>query len=195
VVGSVCVPLVVVRRCFVTGVGVAIQIVLDYPVTVLGDDPDAYVFVGRPKYGGPDLCTMLDPTTIGAIVGRMAKRTTEEVPSVSGKPIHPHALRHNFVPIALRRGMDESTIKHQIGHKPDSSVMESTYSHLKDSDHIREAREAFDLETKEMESELTPEVCPHCGENPPENARICHICGLEFTPDAKEYTQDADDMI
>ncbi|WP_435179809.1 tyrosine-type recombinase/integrase [Halorussus sp. AFM4] len=159
------------------------------------DDPDAYVFVGRPKYGGPDPYTMLDPTTIGAIVGRMAERATEEVASISGKPTHPHALRHNFVTIALRRGMDESAIKHQIGHKPDSTVMESTYSHLKDSDHIREAREAFDLETEEIESELTPEVCPRCGENPPENARICHICGLEFTPDAKEYAQDANDMI
>ncbi|ELZ24907.1 XerC/D-like integrase [Halosimplex carlsbadense 2-9-1] len=91
--------------------------------------------------------------------------------------------------------MPESAIKHQLGHAPDSRVMESTYSHLKDSDHIREAREAFDLETDDPDSELTPEVCPQCGTNPPENARLCHICGLEFTPDAKEHSQEADDKV
>lgn len=159
------------------------------------EDGEAYVFVGRPKYAGPDPNTILDPTTIGSIIGRLADRAAEDMPSIESKPTHPHALRHNFVTIALRRGMDESAIKHQIGHAPDSSVMESTYAHLKDSDHIREARDAFDLETEDAESELTPEICPQCGTNPPENARVCHICGLEFTPDAKEYSQDADDKI
>lgn len=38
--------------------------------------------------------------------------------------------------------------------------MESTYVHLKYSDHIREARDAFDSETEGVEIELTPEVCP-----------------------------------
>jgi len=159
------------------------------------DDPEAYVFVGRPKYAGPDPYTMLDPTTIGSIIGRLADRAAEDTPSIKGKPTHPHALRHNFVTIALRRGMDESAIKHQIGHAPDSSVMESTYAHLKDSDHIREARDAFDLETEDPESELTPEVCPQCGTNTPENARLCHICGLEFTPDAEKHSQEADDKV
>jgi hypothetical protein len=159
------------------------------------EDPEAYVFVGRPKYGGPKPHTMLDVTTIGAIVGRMADRATEECPALESKPTYPHALRHNFVTIALRRGMDESAIKHQIGHAPESSVMESTYSHLKDSDHIREAREAFDLETEEHESELTPEVCPRCGESPPESARLCPWCGLTFTPDAEKVMEDADEAV
>ena len=156
---------------------------------------DAYVFVGRPKYAGPDPETMLDPTTIGSIIGRLAGRAAEKEPSIDSKPTHPHALRHNFVTIALRRGMDESAIKHQIGHAPDSSVMESTYAHLKDSDHIREARDAFDLETEDPESELTPEVCPRCGENPPENAKLCPWCGLEYTPDAREAIEQADDDV
>jgi integrase len=158
------------------------------------DDPDAYVFVGRPKYGGPDAHTMLDVTTIGAIVGRMADRAADEYPAIESKPTYPHALRHNFVTIALRRGMDESAIKHQIGHAPDSSVMEATYAHLKDSDHIQEAREAFGLETEDLESELTPEVCPKCGENPPDDARLCPWCGLGFTPDAREVLDEADDQ-
>jgi hypothetical protein len=138
---------------------------------------------------------MLDPTTIGAIIGRMADRAAEECPLIEGKPTHPHALRHNFVTIALRRGMDESAIKHQIGHASDSSVMESTYAHLKDSDHIRAARDAFDLKTEDHESELTPEVCPRCGENPPADARLCPWCGLAFTPDAEAVMDDADDAV
>lgn len=159
------------------------------------ENPEAYVFVGRPKYGGPKPTTMLDVTTIGAIVGRLADRAAEEHPSIKGKPTYPHALRHNFVTIGLRRGMDESAIKHQIGHTPDSSVMESTYAHLKDSDHIREARDAFDLETEDHESELTPEVCPRCGESPPEDARLCPWCGLAFSPDAEAVMNDADDAV
>lgn len=160
-----------------------------------GDDPEAYVFVSRPKYGGPDPHTMLDVTTIGAIIGRLADRAAEEMPSIGSKPTYPHALRHNFVTIALRRGMHEQTIKHQIGHGPESTVMETTYAHLKDSDHIREAREAFGLETEPAESELTPDICPRCGESPPKNARICHWCGLAYTPDAKEFVEDSDEAV
>lgn len=159
------------------------------------DDPEAYVFVGRPKYGGPKPRTMLDVTTIGAIIGRLADRAAEDHPAIASKPTTPHSLRHNHVTIALRRGMGEKAIKHQIGHSSESTVMESTYAHLKDSDHIREAREAFDLETEDHESELTPEVCPKCGESPPENARLCSWCGLPFTPGATELVEDADEAV
>lgn len=158
------------------------------------EDGDAYVFVARPS-DRLDPQTMLDPTTIGAVIGRMADRAAEKEPAIDSKPTHPHALRHNFVTIALRRGMDESAIKHQIGHASDSTVMESTYAHLRDSDHITEARDSFDMETKERESELTPPVCPRCGENPPGSAKLCPWCGLEFTPDAKETMEEADDDV
>lgn len=155
-----------------------------------GGDPDAYVFVSRPKYGGPKPHTMLDVTTLGSIVGKMADRAAAEVSAIASKPTYPHALRHNFVTIALRRGMAESSIKHQIGHRTESTVMETTYAHLKDSDHIRAAREAFDLDTEAVESVLVPDICPRCGEDPPANARMCHWCGLAFTPDAREFVED-----
>lgn len=158
------------------------------------EDGDAYVFVARPS-DRLDPHTMLDPTTIGAVIGRMTDRAAEEIPSIDSKPTHPHALRHNFVTIALRRGMDESAIKHQIGHASDSTVMESTYAHLRDSDHITEARDSFDMETDERESELTPPVCPRCGESPPETAKLCPWCGLEFTPDAKETMEEVDEQV
>jgi len=165
-------------------------------------DPEAYVFCPLPSFanGGPfkedrNLSdeevarTQMGESSVYETLRRMKERT-----DVS-KSLNPHALRHNFVTIALRRGVPESAIKHQLGHAPDSRVMESTYAHLKDSDHIREAREAFDLETEQIESELTPEVCPRCGENTPENAKLCPWCGLEFTPDAKEAMEEADDDV
>lgn len=151
------------------------------------NDPDAYVFTGRPKYGKENPHEPLAPN----VPGRICQKLKEE--AGIDKPMHPHALRHNFVTIAFRRGMSESAIKHQIGHDPGSQVMETTYAHLSDSDHIRDAREAFDLEIDEPESELTPEVCPKCGENPPSDAKLCPWCGLEFMPDAKELMEESED--
>ncbi len=161
------------------------------------ENPDAYVFCPLPQFanGGPFkedrnlsdeevATTQMGESSVHQVLGRLKKRTD------LNKPLHPHALRHNFVTIALRRGVPESAIKHQLGHAPDSRVMESTYAHLKDSDHIREARKAFDLDTKEADSKLTPEVCPRCGENPPESAKLCPWCGLEFTPGAKQTDED-----
>lgn len=166
------------------------------------DNPDAYVFCPLPQFanGGPyaedrnmtdeeTAITQIGESSVYEALRRMKERTGVD------KPLNPHALRHNFVTIALRRGVPESAIKHQLGHAPDSRVMESTYAHLRDSDHIREAREAFDLDTKEVESELTPEMCPRCGENAPTNAKLCPWCGLEFTPDAKELVEEADTQV
>lgn len=166
------------------------------------DDPEAYVFCPLPQFanGGPykedrDLSdeetarTQMGESSVYETLRRMKERTDVN------KPLNPHALRHNFVTIALRRGVPESAIKHQLGHAPESRVMESTYSHLKDSDHIREARQAFDLEVEEPDSELTPQVCPRCGENPPTTAKLCPWCGLEFTPDAKEALEQADEAV
>lgn len=165
------------------------------------EDPDAYVFCPLPQFanGGPfkedrNLSddevarTQMGESSVYETLRRMKERTDVT------KPLNPHALRHNFVTIALRRRVPESAIKHQLGHAPASRVMESTYSHLKDSDHIRDARKAFDLEVEEPESELTPEVCPRCGENPPADARLCPWCGLEFTPDGRVDKADSEQV-
>jgi len=153
------------------------------------ENPEAYVFTGLPGFSDTDATEQMGESSLYDALARMKRRTEVD------KPLNPHALRHNFVTISLRRGVPESAIKHQLGHAPDSRVMESTYAHLKDSDHIREAREAFDLETEHIENELTPEVCPRCGENQPENAKLCPWCGLEFTPGAKEAMERAGEQV
>jgi len=151
------------------------------------DNPEAYVFCRLT--GDNKESHAVSSQTLHNIITKMKEKVGLQ------KPLHPHALRHNFVTIALRRGVPESSIKHQLGHSPSSRVMETTYAHLRDSDHIRQARKAFDLETEKVESELTPEVCPRCGENPPQEARVCPWCGLEYTPDAKEVMEKADDAV
>ena len=106
------------------------------------------------------------------------------------KPANAHNFRHYFVTVAHREyDIPPATIKHLIGHKSDSVVMESTYSHLTDEDHINQARKfakGVGKEPEEDKGSLTPEVCPTCDENLPPAAKACPGCGMVFTPDAKQ---------
>lgn len=79
------------------------------------------------------------------------------------KPANPHAFRHHFVTVAKKQyGMDNETIKKLIGHSPKSNVMQTTYAHLSDDDHIAAAEEAFGLREDEEEDYTAPPVCPAC---------------------------------
>jgi uncharacterized membrane protein YvbJ len=40
-----------------------------------------------------------------------------------------------------------------------------------------------------------PDMCPQCGANPPKNAQVCHICGKEFTPKAKNKSEETDERV
>lgn len=119
-----------------------------------------------------------------------------------GKPPNPHNFRHYFVTVCYREyDMDPSTIKFLIGHSQDSTVMETTYQHLTDEDHINAARakSGAGREADDPQGSLTPETCPTCRENLPPNAKACPNCGQVFTPDArsaKEKMQSqAEDMV
>lgn len=106
----------------------------------------------------------------------------------NGKPPNPHNFRHYFVTVCYREyDMDPSTIKFLIGHGQDSTVMETTYQHLTDEDHINAARRQTDAgrDAEDKEGSLTPETCPTCREPLPPQAKACPNCGDVFTPDAK----------
>lgn len=107
------------------------------------------------------------------------------------KPLHPHAMRHNFVTICKRDyDMDDDDIKYLIGHRKGSNVMSTTYSHLSGADHTKNAQEAWGLRDTEDNSPLTPNFCTVCDEPmPSETAKACPNCGTVYTPDAK-YTSD-----
>jgi len=103
------------------------------------------------------------------------------------KPPNPHNFRHVFVTICKRDyGLDNDTIKHLIGHAPDSKVMETTYSHLTDDDHIKAAEIGAGLREEEEGDTLTPQICPTCDTQLDPTAKACEGCGTVFAPSAKQ---------
>jgi integrase len=113
------------------------------------------------------------------------------------KPPNPHNFRHYFVTVCKRDyGMDDATIKHLIGHGPGSNIMETTYQHLSDEDHIKAAEVAADIrDEEENESPLTPQVCPTCAEPLDQDAKACPACGTVFTPDSKAAQDQITDQM
>jgi len=114
------------------------------------------------------------------------------------KPYNPHQFRHYFVTVCVREyDMDPSTVKFLIGHDEDSTVMETTYQHLTDEDHINAARQATDAgrEAEQRESTLTPETCPTCDDPQPPNAKACSRCGTVFTPDAQRAKEQVENTV
>jgi integrase len=146
------------------------------------DDPEAYLITPKPRYSSPDPS---EPASHDIFTYLMSKLKDE---TGIDKPLHPHALRHNFVTIAKRDyDMDNEVIKHLIGHAPGSRVMETTYAHLSDDDFIQAARNAVPSidDGENPESSLTPQVCPQCSANVEDGAKACPKCGTIFTPDAR----------
>ncbi|AGN01154.1 integrase family protein [Salinarchaeum sp. Harcht-Bsk1] len=102
------------------------------------------------------------------------------------KPPNPHNFRHYFVTACKRDyEMDESTIKHLIGHGQGSRIMETTYQHLSDNDHVEAAEVAAGLREPDAGSPLTPKICPTCSESLAPEAKACPGCGTVFAPDAQ----------
>lgn len=153
-------------------------------------EPDDYLITSLPSATGThEKGEYLSLPAIRQRLWKIADRAdVYDRDSKEGKPPNPHNFRHYFVTVCFREyDMDPSTIKFLIGHHQESVVMEETYSHLTDEDHINAAREKTQAgrEPEETESSLTPEACPTCREPLPPNAKACPDCGMVFTPDAK----------
>lgn len=156
------------------------------------DDPDAhfithkYDWENKPYEPGQ----RLDPSSIY----RQLRRIGEKADVPAGK-MNAHNFRHTFVTICKRDyGMDNDTIKRLIGHGEESTIMETTYSHLTDDDVIKAAERATDLRDDEPESSLTPEICDVCGERiERDDAKACPGCGQIFTPDAHSIQEQIDE--
>jgi integrase/recombinase XerD len=146
------------------------------------NDPDAYVMCHRNdssgKAGGH---RPISRKAISRILKDIADRAGVD------KPVNPHQFRHYFVTIAKTKyGLDDMTVKGLIGHRLDSRIMEETYAHLQDEDHIREAQKQMgNREPEEQEDPLSPDLCPNCDEPLAQGAKACPSCGVTFTPDAR----------
>jgi len=155
------------------------------------DDPDAYfitqknVSQNKPNQIG----SKLNDSTVYRVLQTIGKRAGVD------KPTNAHNFRHTFVTWAKRdRGMDNDTIKRLIGHNPDSTVMESTYSHLTDDDVIDKAEVAVGIKDKEDDNPFKPEgPCPVCNAVLPENAVACHSCGTSFSHDSQAIQKQMED--
>lgn len=170
------------------GAKAAVQNWLEYhPDT---SNPDHYLITARPGYSTPDPSEPVSGETIRRTMEKIKERTDID------KPMHPHAMRHNFVTIAARDyDLPHDTIKYLIGHSADSQVMETTYSHLSGDDHVKRAEEAFGLREPEDNSPLTPDVCDVCGHNLDPNAKACSRCGNVFTPDARAAEEQIETQV
>ncbi|SNR39465.1 tyrosine-type recombinase/integrase [Halorubrum vacuolatum] len=121
----------------------------------------------------------------GAHINRRLKRIGKD--AGIRKPTNAHNFRHTFVTIAKRDyDLDDATIKFIIGHSPDSTVMETTYSHLSADDHISKAEVAAGIKEKASSETLTPDICPTCYENLDPSDKACSNCGEIFALDAQE---------
>ena len=152
-------------------------------------DPENHLITARPSYAKVDPSTPVSGETIRRVMADIKVETDIQ------KPMHPHAMRHNFVTIARRDyDMPEDTIVYLIGHKPGSDVMETTYAHLSGEDHVQRAEEAFGIREPEEESPLTPDICKVCSNPLEPEAKACSRCGTVYTPDAKSAQEMVEEL-
>lgn len=151
------------------------------------DEPEAYFITARPSYEAVDPFQPVSGETIRRIMAVIKSNTDIQ------KPMHPHAIRHNFVTIAKRdHDLPDDTIKYLIGHGPASNVMETTYAHLSGDDHVKRAEAGWGIREPDDDSPLTPEVCTVCSNPLPPNAKACARCGTVYTPDARSIVEQID---
>lgn len=138
---------------------------------------DAYLITNRPESPHLDPTTPVSHTHLGKLL-REVKRAADV-----DKPLHPHALRHNFVTRAKRDyGMDDATIKYLIGHPPESRVMERTYQHVSAETHVEDAVAAAGIREDSGRTGFTPESCFGCGLDLNAGADSCPSCGTLYSP-------------
>jgi hypothetical protein len=170
------------------GAKAAVQNWLEYhPDT---SDPKNYLITARPSWPAVDPSEPISGETIRRVMKDIKNETN------INKPMHPHALRHNFVTIAARDyNIPYNTIKYLIGHDAESQVMETTYSQLSSKYHVQRAEEAFGISESENNSPLTPEICDVCNKSLEPCAKACSRCGNVLTPDAKSVEEQIDEEL
>lgn len=159
------------------------------------DDPDAYLLTERRDSLKRDPYSTISDDTVNRALRSASEIAAQEYPAIERKPTNAHAMRHNFVTMCkVVYDMDSDTIKRLIRHKPDSTVMETTYAHLSDEDYIKKAERAFGMrDESEEEFSMTPTTCDVCREPLPPNSKACNRCGHVYSPDAKHALSQIQD--
>lgn len=145
------------------------------------DDPEAYLITPRQGHAWAEPGDQLSQSTIRKTLRKLADEAGVD------KPPNPHNFRHYFVTMCKRHyNMDDGTIKHLIGHGEGSTIMKTTYQHLTDEDHIKDAEVEYGAREPDEEATFTPPNCFTCGASLPPDAKACEPCGAVYAPDAVE---------
>lgn len=156
----------------------ALRSLADYVDVHPTGDPDDYLITRLEAGPGGEPGDQMAAKTIRRILRRVGDRADID------KPVNPHAFRHYFVTVAKTQyDLDDGTVKHLIGHSADSDVMETTYRHLSDEDHVEAAEVAFGLRDEE-DDHVAPPVCPSCQRPLRPDAEACPTagCSERFVP-------------
>jgi len=123
--------------------------------------------------------------------GRIPKRIADRADG--NKKANPHNFSHYFTTTAIKdHGMSMDTVRHLLGHSPDSRELERTYQHPVDDDHIENAELDMGIQD-EKEQSLTPSQCPTCNEPLQPSWSVCPNCEAVFGPGAQRVKDEMTD--
>lgn len=123
--------------------------------------------------------------------GRIPKRIADRADV--DKKANLHNFRHYFCTSAIKdHGMSMDTVRHLLGHAPESRELERTYQHLVDDDHIENAELDMGIQD-EKEQSLTPSQCPTCNEPLQPSWSVCPNCEQIIGPDAQRVADEVKD--
>lgn len=149
------------------------------------DDPDAPLFIGDPNHWRSKIDEPWSEPGVRKHLKRIAQRAGVN------KPVNPHNFRHYFVTVMKREySMDSDTLRALLGVAADSTVLDTTYSHVTNDDYVRKAEEQLGYREPEGKASLTPDACPTCGELLEDHWRRCPACDEVFAPELKEFQSD-----
>lgn len=139
-------------------------------------NPEAYLLTNSPNSPNLEPTSPVSHTHLGKLLQGIKESAAID------KPLHPHALRHNFVTRAKRDyEMDDATIKYLIGHPADSNVMERTYQHISSETHVQDAKNSTGTDTVPERRGLTPRHCTGCGASLETGTDSCDACGITYS--------------
>jgi integrase len=160
-------------------------------------EQDHYLITALPRASKKDPTEPMSAETIRYTMQTLKERTRERDDVVTvKKPCHPHMMRHNFVSMAVKHPeISDRNIKHQIGHAPESDVMETTYSHIAGEEHNQAFGSAFGpFDTDDDAPPPWDTTCNTCNCVLAPGEDVCSACGTERGPTPWDSPEPKDDL-
>lgn len=143
----------------------------------LGDDPDAYVFIGDldHHYTKPDQPLCQNTT-------RRMLQFTANCANVK-KPVNPHNFRHSWTTMMKQDyGLNDEEIKFLLGHGRRGNGVNVVYNHSTDERLRANAVRTIEAIGEPEPKPLTPEQCAVCDEAMDAHWIRCPVCETLYGP-------------